>query len=163
MDFARNVLQARNDFLKGRLKMPDYNISNVNYNTSVFYQINNGMVLISSLLLLLTVTLLATSALQNSLLEVKMGTNFHSRELAFQDAEKKLLTKEQLLKNGKIGDAQIISQAVCGITFYRVFASDRTNIINLQSTVAIVGDTSKCDPKPIIKTGQQSWQVVLAN
>jgi Tfp pilus assembly protein PilX len=109
-------------------------------------------------LLLLAITLLVTNALQGSLLEVKMSTNFHTRELAFQDAEKKLLTKELLLKSGKISDAQIISRAICGVVFYKLLASDQTNTIHLQSTYAIVGDTSKCEIKPNFETGRQSWR-----
>ena len=117
---------------------------------------NLGAVLISALLFLLVLTLLALSILQTGLLETKMSVNYQDRFFALQKAEINLIKKEQQ------PDASEKIATSCGVTFYRINATGeyQTTKITLQSTFAVLGDTSKCHPKPDIQPGRQSRREV---
>lgn len=59
-----------------------------------------GVALIVSLLLLVAITLLATSAMRGTIVQEKMASNLYDRELAMQAAERALIAAEQLIVNG---------------------------------------------------------------
>lgn len=115
---------------------------------------NLGAVLISALLFLLVLTLLALSILQTGLLETKMSTNYQDQIFALQKAEINLIKKEQAL------NASEIIATTCGVNFYRITAQGQyqNTKTTLQSTFAVIGDTSNCHPKPNIQPGRQSWR-----
>lgn len=59
-----------------------------------------GVALIVSLLLLIAVTLLATSAMRSTIVQEKMASNLYDRELALQAVERALITAERLIVSG---------------------------------------------------------------
>uniref|UniRef100_UPI004048A01F pilus assembly PilX family protein n=1 Tax=Rheinheimera sp. TaxID=1869214 RepID=UPI004048A01F len=59
-----------------------------------------GVALIVSLLLLVAITLLATSAMRGTIIQEKMASNLYDRELAMQAAERALIAAEQLIVTG---------------------------------------------------------------
>ena len=58
-----------------------------------------GSVLIISLMLLLVMTIIGVSSMQNSMLEEKMAANEKNQKLTFQDAETSLTRAENILFN----------------------------------------------------------------
>jgi hypothetical protein len=129
-------------------------------NLRSFEKLNAGFVLVTSLLLLLILTILAVSLLQNGLLTAKITTNYQDQVFALQIAEKNLLLKEQEIPTETNGISEI-SHVICGVKFYRVITSGEYHgtQIKLQSTYAVISDTSKCNPKPTIKPGRHSWRI----
>jgi Tfp pilus assembly protein PilX len=129
---------------------------------------NHGIILISALLFLSTLTLLTLNILQTNLLESKMSNNYKDSLFALYQAENILIAKEKLLIqspdiNTLPPDIALISTDICGISFYRIQVNITENGINkkLQSTYAIRGDVSQCNPQPTIKTGRQSWLEIM--
>ncbi len=122
-----------------------------------------GTILISALLFLLILTLLTISISQTSLLENKMSSNYQDGIFALQRAEINLIKKEQQIgRSNKLpAGVEIISTAVCGVTFYRVKAEGKYKETKriLQSTFAIIGDTTHCHHKLLITPGRQSWRL----
>jgi len=59
----------------------------------------SGVVLITSLIVIIILTLLVFSAAQTTILQDKMSGNLRQRDLAFQSAETALLTGEKYLQN----------------------------------------------------------------
>jgi Tfp pilus assembly protein PilX len=122
-----------------------------------------GAILISALLFLFVLTLLAMSISQTGLLENKMSSNYQNGIFALQRAEINLTKKEQQIgRSNKLPTGvEIISTAVCGVTFYRVKAEGKYGEAkqSLQSTFAIIGDTTHCHHKPSIIRGRQSWRL----
>lgn len=118
-----------------------------------------GMVLLTVLLFLVMITMLVLAMLNTSLLETKMSSNYLEKMKLFYVAEDKLKQSEQeLLANGSSLDAEMIEQ-ICGADFYRIIVNatdDNGGTLKLQSTVAKIGDVSKCDPKPKVQSGRQS-------
>ena len=113
-----------------------------------------GIVLVVVMLVLLIVSLLALNLLNSSLLETKMSNYYQNKACAFYRAENYLSQYEQeILGGGKITNAEIIDTAICGVTFYRVFASVTHNTVlsKLQSTLAKIDVTKHCNPKPKVK------------
>lgn len=122
----------------------------------------SGMVLVLVMLFLLVLTLIVTSGLSIVIMETKMSKNFVSYVTLMQAAENKLSQYEQkLVQSGKAPGSEIISTDLCNVTIYRVTASviQGTASCELQSTFAKVGDTSRCEPKPNIVQGRQSWRI----
>ena len=122
-----------------------------------------GMVLVIMMLFLAVISLLALNLLNASLLEVKMSNYYLDKMRAFYLAENSLIQAEQeILAGKKVSSVEVIDTSVCGVTFYRVFASAKYKETpsDLQSTLAKVGDTTQCDPKPNIKQGRQAFLVV---
>ena len=77
-------------------------------------------------------------------------------------AEKNLSQTEQLIQPHVLPKGvTIISTAICGVTFYRVTVTGQYHHTKttLQSTYALIGDTSNCNPKPTINAGRQSWKI----
>lgn len=129
---------------------------------------NYGIILISALLFLSTLTLLTLNVLQMNLLENKMSNNYKDSLFALQQAEIALTAKEKLLTpstniNTLPPETTLISTDICGVSFYRVQVNSMENGVNkkLQSTYAVIGDTSQCNPPPTIKTGRQSWLEIM--
>jgi Tfp pilus assembly protein PilX len=122
-----------------------------------------GTILISALLFLLILTLLAMSILQTGLLENKMSTNYQDGIFALQRAEINLTKKEQQIsRSNKLpAGVEMISTAVCGVTFYRVKAEGKYGEAKrvLQSTFAIINNAAHCRHKPSIIPGRQSWRL----
>lgn len=121
----------------------------------------SGMVLVIVMLLLTVLTVVVISSLQITLLETKMGTNFAMAATAASSAETKLAQYEaKLAQGGKVASAELISSVLCNVTLYRITAvgTEGSAESNLQSTYAIVGDISHCDPKPNVNPGRQSWR-----
>ena len=136
-------------------------------NVYCFTRKNVGAVLISALLFLLVLTLLAMSILQTGLLETKMSTNYQDANFALQKAKLNLTKKEQAIAKSKQlpTGVELISNAICGVTFYRVTAAGeyQKTVTTLQSTFAIMGDASHCHARPTIHPGRQSWRGPIPN
>jgi len=127
------------------------------------YTHEKGMVLVMVLLFLSVISLLAINLLNTSLLETKMSGYYQNKSKSFYQAENYLAQSEQAILAGeKIANAEIIDTDVCGVTFYRVFASAEHNSAQskLQSTLAKIDDLSHCDPKPNVREGRQSFLVM---
>lgn len=122
-----------------------------------------GAILISALLFLLILTLLAISISQTGLLENKMSSNYQDGIFALQRAEINLTKKEQQIdRSNKLpAGVEIISTAVCGVTFYRVKAEGRYREAKrvLQSTFAIINNSTHCRHKSLITPGRQAWRL----
>jgi Tfp pilus assembly protein PilX len=122
-----------------------------------------GTILISALLFLLVLTLLVMSILQTGLLESKMSTNYQDGIFVLQKAEINLTKKEQQIgRSNKLPvGVEIISTAVCGVTFYRVKAEGEYQKAkqSLQSTFAIINNTAHCRRKSLVTPGRQSWRL----
>jgi len=122
-----------------------------------------GTILISALLFLLILTLLAMSISQTGLLENKMSSNYQDGIFALQRAEINLIKKEQQIgRSNKLpSGVDIMSTAVCGVTFYRVRAEGKYGETKrvLQSTFAIINDATHCRHKSLIIPGRQSWRL----
>ncbi len=122
----------------------------------------SGAVLVTTLLFLVIVTLLTLSVIQVGLLETKMSQNYQDKIFATQMAEIKLVEIEKQLLQGKSqssGQVILISDELCGVKFYRVTATGTYHNANstVQSTYAMVGDTSSCASAPDVTTGRKSW------
>ena len=118
------------------------------------------MILLISTLFALILSLLTMGTFNQSILVGKESYYFNSKNLALAAAENNLITKQQSLLAGNIPiDAEIIGQD-CGIIFYRLRASGNYGDITtaVTSTVAVVGDTSHCHPKPVVVSGVKSWR-----
>jgi hypothetical protein len=118
-----------------------------------------GTILISALLFLFIITILTLSLVRTSLLESKMQQNYRAKSFALQQAEIKLQIAESILNTGIIPiEAKEIYKA-CGITVYKIIVDGfyHTTKNTLQSTFALIGDISQCEPKPKLHTGHQSW------
>jgi type IV pilus assembly protein PilX len=125
-------------------------------------KLNSGFILVTALLFLLILTLLAVGILQNSLISIKITSNYQAQTFAFQTAENNLKQAELELENGTISNGVTeISNAMCGVKFYRIIASGEYHGAKskLQSTYAIIGNTDKCNPKPTITQGRHSWRI----
>ena len=115
----------------------------------------NGSALIIAMLFVFILSALVLVVLERSALESRMVGYFSAKNMTLAVLEQTLASKEQELLKGKIPrEAALISNRICGVTFYLL------TLKNLQSTFAKVGDMSKCDPKPIIAEGRQSWVVI---
>ena len=123
-----------------------------------------GSILISTLLILLVLTGLAMAVLSTGLLESKMSVNYRDQLFSRQKAEQNLLQQEQLISIAKElpKNIELISQAICGVTFYRVTAVGEYNNMKttLQSTYALVDPTAPCNPPPQISSGRKSWRLI---
>jgi Tfp pilus assembly protein PilX len=120
---------------------------------------DSGVVLISTLLLLLLLTLLAINILQTGLLETRMSANYKDNILLLHRAEMNLYNQEALLQQGIISSGvTLISTDVCGVNFYRIQVNYGKEI--LQSTYAVIENLSNCDLKINIQSGRQSWVIL---
>jgi Tfp pilus assembly protein PilX len=123
-----------------------------------------GIVLVTVLLFVAVLSLLVFSVMYTAILQIKMSYNDKEKAVAFYAAEKQLAIYEHELTLGhSIIAAEIILCNICGVTLYRVtaLAAHKTAQSKLQSTFAVLGDTSKCVVKPIIKSGRQLWRIIL--
>lgn len=72
----------------------------MNTNYSIKYSKQKGVALIVSLLLLIAITVLATSAMRGTIVQEKMASNLYDKELAMQAVERALIQAEQLIISG---------------------------------------------------------------
>jgi Tfp pilus assembly protein PilX len=122
------------------------------------------MVLLTVLLFLTMISVLVLAMLDTSLLETKMSNNYLNKMQLFYSAEAKLKQNERAILSNQIPAGAELMQQICGIDLYQVIIemNDTTSSkIKLQSTVAKVGDISKCDPKPKISAGRQSFRKIF--
>ena len=123
-----------------------------------------GMVLLTVLLFMTMISILVLAMLDTSLLETKMSNNYLNKIQLSYLAEAKLKQNERATLSNQISAGAELMQQICGVDFYRVIVemNDASGSkIKLQSTVAKVGDVSKCDPKPRIQTGRQSFREIF--
>ena len=121
----------------------------------------SGSILITTILFTLVLTALVLTVLQKNTLESKMATYFNNKNLALANAEIILRSKEQDLLKGKIPrEARLLSDnLVCATKFYLLTITSTVgkSQVMVQSTIAVVGDVLKCDPKPMVTEGRESW------
>ncbi len=83
---------------------------------------------------------------------------------AFHAAENLLLQHErEVLSGSEINTTTIIDDdSICGIIFYRVTASTKNHgvVSELQSVIAKLDNTKKCDVRSNIVQGRQSFLVI---
>jgi len=130
------------------------------------YHHQHGSTLIIALLFTVVVSTLVLITLQQSALESKMANYFNNKNLSFALAEQALHNKEQELLKGRVPrEAKLISDRICGVLFYSISIKATSGIATtkLQSIFAKIGDTSKCEPKPTLLEGRQSWMEILYN
>jgi len=126
-----------------------------------------GIVLISCLLLLLVLSILSIYVLDMSVLELKMSDNFLFHAIAFQNSESELRKKEKWLSenggNGQLPSMIRYDQHLSNscVNVYHIQASSRylnANVV-LASFYAIP-DTKAGPCEGIIHNGRISWQQV---
>jgi len=125
----------------------------------------NGVVLIIALLFTTVLTLLALSILQKGLLESRMTSYISKQDIDLAELEKDLIKEEEKIKSTissnkvtEISSLEITKDLhVCGFKFYRAKVTKINSGIIAQSTYAIENKDEKCDPKPNVKAGRQSW------
>lgn len=116
------------------------------------------------MLFLLVLSLLAFSVLNITLLENKMCVFYQNKIKSFYIAEKNLLQAEKKILAGAVvvdNNIRVIDSSVCGVIFYRLTASAsfKGAKTSLQSTFAKLGDDRRCDSKPSVTPGRQSFLV----
>jgi len=132
---------------------------------------NQGMVLITTLLILLAISLLATSLLKTSLMAEKINTLYQNKTKALALAIKKLQTLELNLAYSQhegntrqvITSIKIIDSGICGIDFYKITVSvEYGNAISkIQSIWAELNSHySACAIKAEIRPGRQSFLII---
>jgi hypothetical protein len=130
------------------------------------HQQQRGAILLSTLLFIMLLTLLALYISQASWLESKMSNAYIAKLTALYEAENNLHKYEQKLLSGEKINEKIAQKldgySYCpGIDFYRLHVASSDGTTELQSTIAKVGDISKCNPKPNIISGRQSFRAVF--
>ncbi len=125
----------------------------------------SGAILVTTLLFLVIITLLTLSVIQVGLLETKMSQNYRNKIFATQMAETKLAAAERQLWKGETqtnGQVILISEALCGVKFYRVKAigTYHNTSSTVQSTYAVINPNASCNPKPEITSGRKSWREI---
>lgn len=125
----------------------------------------NGVILIIALLFTTVLTLLALSILQKGVLESKMTSYISEQDTTLAELEKDLLKEEEKIKSAassnkitEISSLEITKDShVCGFRFYRTKVTKINSDIIAQSTYALENKDEKCDSKPNVKAGRQSW------
>jgi hypothetical protein len=125
-----------------------------------------GAILLSTLLFIMLLTLLALYISQTSWLESKMSNAYVAKLIALYEAENSLYKYEQKLLAGEKINEKIAQKldgySYCsGVEFYRLHVTSVDGTTELQSTVAKVGDISKCEPKPRVISGRQSFRTIF--
>lgn len=125
----------------------------------------DGVILVTALLFLLVLSLLVISVINIGVLEIKMSRNYQDRIFALHKANLELQQREQQIGNTiKLPQGVTeINAKICGVKFYRVIASGEYQRVRVkvQSTYAIIGDTSECLVSPSLRPGRTAWHIVV--
>ena len=92
-----------------------------------------------------------------------MSVYYQEKTQSLIAAENKLLKDEAMLSGNQVPrDAQLITDEICGVKFYRITAAGKFAATQsvLQSVFAKIGDVSHCIPKPKTKEGRQAWREI---
>jgi len=142
-------------------------VKEVNYFFMVIKKTEDGYILISVLFFLTVLYLLVTGLMEVALLESKMSANYAQQIENLYATDQALIEYEQkILEGNPPSNAKIIqpvaNSSICGVTYYRVTATHAhgMNSTQIESTYAKLGDISKCNPKPIVQEGRQSFRLV---
>jgi Tfp pilus assembly protein PilX len=129
-----------------------------------------GFVLVMTLLYLLVVTLLVSSAFASSLLQTKMDMNTHNTANALQNAETALTAGERAINIDELqgqgsvaaGASYIFSRVAhteCGLVFYQVNALGvyTRAKVNLRSLFAVPTGEQEACPDDILLRHRVYW------
>lgn len=121
-----------------------------------------GFILITVLLFVASLTVVAMSAVESSLLASKMSNYYAHAMAAFYQTETILERGEKIvLQGGSVAAFKKIA-SYCGIDYYEGIARGEYQgaIVNLRSTLAKIDVGAQCKDPPKAKAGRQSWVVV---
>jgi hypothetical protein len=124
-----------------------------------------GIALITAVIFFMLLSLIVVEMLKRSILSNKENTYAKNKYLSLISAENNFITFEHNLLSDRFPNEAELIYEECGVDYYRIKGkTEVTENMEAKSAIigsfAVVGDVSKCEPKPTIISGMKSWREV---